>query len=129
MTIDIWTDGASKGNPGAASVGYVIRYPDGSVTKVGQPIGTATNNVAEYKAVIAAMAQVTKSAMPVRVFSDSQLVVNQLNGTWEVRDVNMQTLHGHVKSLEPEFGATYIWIPRESNKEADAMANEALGKL
>jgi ribonuclease HI len=137
MNIIIHTDGGSRGNPGPAAVGVLIEEYINDTTKkyivgFGKVIGETTNNVAEYKGVVEALTWLLTNQknekMHVHCYLDSMLVVNQLNGLFKVKDHKMRELMMTVRQLEQELGGevTYTAVPREQNKEADALVNEAL---
>jgi len=130
----IYTDGASKGNPGPAAVGVVICDKNGKVLKeYSKEIGEATNNEAEYQAVILALKKIKllygkkrakESELEVR--SDSQLLVSQLNGKYKILDEKIQKLFIEVWNLQTEFKkVVFKLIPRGENKLADRAANRA----
>lgn len=127
--MQIFTDGGSRGNPGQAAYGFVIKT-DGKIIKRGfGAIGIATNNTAEYTAVIEALklleSENTKDEL--NFFIDSLLVVSQLSGKFKVKNAAIRDLVVKVKELETSFKKiTYTHIPREQNKEADALVNLAL---
>jgi probable phosphoglycerate mutase len=131
MKIIINTDGCSKNNPGPAAIGAILKSERGeTVATVSQSIGRATNNVAEYRAIIAALEKaLALGADQVELRSDSELVVNQLKGRYKVRSTGLRPLYlqaakllGKLRKIE------IICVPREENTEADMLANEALGK-
>lgn len=130
--LNIYTDGGSRGNPGPAAVGIVIKDQNNTILhQFGECIGTATNNVAEYQGVIFALNHlITKKLKPksIHFFLDSALVVNQLNGLWKVKDSNLRQLVIKVHELEGELNSNiqYTAIPREKNSEADTILNQAL---
>ncbi len=127
----IYFDGASKGNPGPAGIGGVILDDQGKLHEVKRFIGTATNNQAEYTALLDTLEQCKKlGAKVVQVFSDSELVVRQLNGEYQVKDPKLRVLYDQVRALRSAFErVSFQHVPREKNKHADALANEAvLGK-
>jgi ribonuclease HI len=131
-TYIIHTDGGARGNPGPAAIGVVIQKNDTVVTEFGKAIGDATNNVAEYTAVIEAL-QFMKThkhdeTLHIEFVLDSQLVVNQLNGTFKIKDSKLRELAFHIRHLEQEVGGTitYSSVPREQNKHADFFVNQAL---
>jgi ribonuclease HI len=131
-TYIIHTDGGARGNPGPAAIGVVIQKNDTVVTEFGKAIGDATNNVAEYTAVIEAL-QFMKThkhdeTLHIEFVLDSQLVVNQLNGTFKIKDSKLRELAFHIRHLEQEVGGTitYSSVPREQNKRADFFVNQAL---
>lgn len=123
-------DGASRGNPGHASYGTVVRNMNTGdvVVELGGVLGHATNNVAEYNGLIAgleAIAAMDKEAI-VEVRMDSKLVVEQMSGRWKIKSPDMRELAMKAREILPFGNVTYTWIPREDNKHADALANEAL---
>lgn len=129
-------DGGSRGNPGPAGYGAVVIDPATGETlaEAAEYIGVATNNVAEYKGLIAglkaAKALVPDAAAPgallVRVRMDSKLVVEQMSGRWKIKHPDMKPLAAEAARLLPPSAVTYEWIPREKNKHADRLANEAM---
>ncbi len=127
--ITISTDGGSRGNPGQAAYGFVVKV-DGKTVKEGRGrLGIATNNFAEYTAVIKAL-EFTKDdfkGQDIHFYMDSNLVVSQLSGLWKIKNPQVRELVFKVRALESDFGQiTYTHIPREKNKEADAQVNLAL---
>ena len=129
----IYTDGGARGNPGAAAYGFVIyNSKDTKIYEEGKTIGKATNNVAEYSAVIAALKYVGLSIqyqiLNIRFFLDSKLVVEQLSGRWKIKNENLRNLYFTVKALEKKNGAKIIYehVRREANLEADLLVNLAL---
>jgi len=123
-------DGASRGNPGHASYGTVIRDANTGevVGERARVLGHATNNVAEYNGLVAGLefiASVDSSAI-VEVRMDSKLVVEQMSGRWKIKHPDMQSLAIRARQILPVGNVTYTWIPREINTHADALANEAL---
>ncbi|MBS2965301.1 bifunctional RNase H/acid phosphatase [Actinocrinis puniceicyclus] len=123
-------DGASRGNPGAASYGAVVR--DGRtgelLAELAEAIGRATNNVAEYRGVIAGLeaARRIDPQARVEVRMDSKLVVEQLSGRWQVKHPSMKPLAQRARELFPPNGVSFAWVPRSQNKHADRLANQAL---
>ena len=125
------TDGASKGNPGPAGIGYVIRDADGkTLAERGRPIGRKTNNQAEYEAVIAALKHARKLGIRrILLRSDSELIVRQVRGEYRVKNPRMAPLHKMVMDLVSGFEEFHCeTIPRERNTEADVLASEAAGR-
>ncbi len=125
----IFTDGVSRGNPGAAAIGATIADEQGRlITSVSQPIGRATNNQAEYRAIIAALEEaVSLGASQVDIYSDSELVVRQINGRYRVKNVALKPLYQQVKQLQNQFeNFTITHVPRQENTAADNLANIAL---
>ena len=129
MKLIINADGASRGNPGPSAIGATIRDQQGRlITGISQRIGWATNNQAEYQAIISALEEaVSLGANEVDISLDSQLVVRQVKGEYRVKRATLKPLHQRVKKLENLFaGFTIRHVPRELNKEADKLANAAL---
>jgi len=122
-------DGAARGNPGPAAYGVVIRRPDGATHEsLGKYIGRHTNNVAEYYALIAALDYAAASGIRrLRVFSDSQLIVNQIKGLYKVKHPDLRPLHERAKKQAAALESfTIQYVPREQNRDADDLANAAL---
>lgn len=125
----IHSDGVSRGNPGPAAIGAIIRDERGRLlASISQPIGRATNNQAEYRAIIAALEKaLTLGARQVELNSDSELVVRQIKGQYRVRKEALRPLYQRVKELQSLLeGFTVRHIPRQQNREADKLANAAL---
>jgi ribonuclease HI len=124
----VQTDGASRGNPGPAAIGIVVLKDGKVLAEKGQPIGETTNNVAEYRAVIAALEMArTYGAREVEVRMDSELVVRQMTGQYRVKDARLAVLAGEVDALVRCFDLVdWIHVPRGENSRADALANRAL---
>jgi ribonuclease HI len=130
----LYSDGASRGNPGRAAIGAVLyRFIDGEplieVGTVSEPIGLATNNVAEYRAVIAGleMAQLHNPEM-LWIRADSQLLIRQLEGRYRVKNLALQTLYLRAKELMSAIPYRLEHVPRDDNKVADRLANLALDR-
>jgi ribonuclease HI len=126
----IYTDGASSGNPGPAAIGAVIKDGQGRViSRISRRIGRATNNQAEYQAIITALEEAVRlGAGEVDIKSDSELVVKQLKGRYRVKKATLRPLYQEVVKLIGSLEAfTITHIPREQNREADRLANGALG--
>ncbi|MFF4378846.1 bifunctional RNase H/acid phosphatase [Kitasatospora sp. NPDC001547] len=123
-------DGGSRGNPGPAGYGAVVRDGDTGqiVAEAAGFIGHATNNVAEYKGLIAGLeaARELDPDASVDVRMDSKLVVEQMSGRWKIKHPGMQPLAAEARTVFPRGRVTYTWIPRERNKDADRLANEAM---
>ncbi|MEU4213105.1 bifunctional RNase H/acid phosphatase [Streptomyces sp. NPDC026206] len=123
-------DGGSRGNPGPAGYGAVVLDPvtGEALAEAAEYIGTATNNVAEYKGLIAGL-EAAKALDPdavVQVRMDSKLVVEQMSGRWKIKHPDMKPLAARAQRILPASQVTYQWIPREKNKHADRLANEAM---
>ncbi|MFG3049622.1 bifunctional RNase H/acid phosphatase [Kitasatospora sp. NPDC048239] len=123
-------DGGSRGNPGPAGYGAVVRDGDTGqiIAEDAEFIGHATNNVAEYKGLIAGLKAARKidpdASVDVRM--DSKLVVEQMSGRWKIKHPDMQPLAAEARTILPRGQVKYTWIPRERNKDADRLANEAM---
>ena len=128
----IYTDGGARGNPGPAAIGVAIGDKEYS-----ENIGTATNNEAEYKAVILSLKKAKHLAgkesakkTEIEVRSDSELLVNQMNGEYKVKNKELQPLFIEIWNLKTEFKqVSFRHIPREKNKVADTLVNRALDTL
>ncbi|MFI6820703.1 bifunctional RNase H/acid phosphatase [Micromonospora sp. NPDC050187] len=123
-------DGGSRGNPGPAGYGAVVRDADtGEVlAERSEAIGTATNNVAEYRGLIAGLTAAAElGATRVEARMDSKLVVEQMSGRWQIKNPGLRPLAAEAAVLVRRFAAvTFTWIPRERNRHADALANAAM---
>ena len=129
MKAKLSTDGGARGNPGPAAYGYVIETEDGTVLAAhGETIGIATNNVAEYSALIAGLEKARELAVSeVEVVSDSELMVKQMTGEYRVKNEALRELSLRAGRLERQFGSvTYRAVRREHNELADRLVNEAL---
>jgi ribonuclease HI len=126
--LQIFTDGGARGNPGPAGIGVVIWSGNELVGRHKKYIGEATNNQAEYKAVILALEEAKKiGAEELEFFLDSELVVKQLNREYKVKDKDLAPLFVQVWNLSLGFKkTTFQHVPREKNKEADKLVNEAI---
>lgn len=129
-TLHLFTDGGSRGNPGQAAVGCVLEDPqEGKIVREHfERIGIATNNVAEYQALIEGL-KIAKRYHPNHLVChlDSELVVRQLNGEYRVKVQSLQPLFDEIKKLSEEFAnITFVYIPRGDNHRADQLVNHAL---
>lgn len=128
----IYTDGASRGNPGPAAYGFTVSDGSGKLLhEEGEYIGVTTNNVAEYTAVLKALKWVKnkfkKATVGVNFFADSKLVAEQLSGRFKVKSAHLKPMTEQIKILGFELGGVmYSHVPREKNTEADRLANKAL---
>jgi len=131
----VYTDGGSRGNPGPSALGVVLADEKGKIIKkYSQFLGEMTNNQAEYQAVIFALKKVKAllgkneiQKIEVEIRSDSELLVSQLRGKFKILDENIQKLFILVWNLKIDYKKVeFVLIPREKNKEADLLANEAL---
>jgi len=132
----IYTDGGARGNPGPAAIGVVIKGPV-EIKKYGEYIGETTNNEAEYQAVIFALKKLkqligkekAKSEAELEIHLDSELLANQLNGEYKIKEKNLQKLFLELWNLKQDFKKVYFkHIPREDNRGADKLVNQALDK-
>ncbi len=128
--IVVEADGGSRGNPGPAAYGTVVRDGDtGEVlAELAEYLGVATNNVAEYRGVIAGLrkAREIDADAEIEARLDSKLVVEQLSGRWQVKHPAMRELAKEAMTIWPPGRVAYTWVPRERNKHADRLANEAM---
>ncbi|WP_336051411.1 bifunctional RNase H/acid phosphatase [Streptomyces sp. CA2R101] len=129
-TLIVEADGGSRGNPGPAGYGAVVLDPESGevLAEAAEFIGTATNNVAEYKGLVAGLraAHAIDPQARVRVRMDSKLVVEQMSGRWKIKHPDMKPLAAEAGAVFPPGQVTYEWIPRAQNKHADRLANEAM---
>ncbi len=130
MKVLVEVDGGSRGNPGPAGYGCVVWSEDHAavLAEHSAAIGVTTNNVAEYRGLIAGLEEARRlGANEVAVSMDSKLVVEQMSGRWKVKHAGMAELHQQARALASTFDSvTYRWIPREENTYADRLANEAM---
>jgi probable phosphoglycerate mutase len=129
-SVVVEADGGSRGNPGPAGYGAVVLDPQTGETlaEAAEYIGVATNNVAEYKGLIAGL-KAARALFPdalVHVRMDSKLVVEQMSGRWKIKHPDMKPLAAEAAAVLPRAQVRYEWIPRERNKHADRLANEAM---
>ncbi len=127
----LFTDGGARGNPGPAAIGAVIQDTKGNViAEISEYIGTATNNYAEYSALMKGLARARAlGCSEIACFLDSELVVKQLNGQYKVKNKDLAKLFIHIHNVRLKFKKiTFSAIPREKNKLADKLVNQALDK-
>jgi ribonuclease HI len=125
----LFTDGGARGNPGPAAFGYVLEAAEGTVVDArGETIGVATNNVAEYRALIAGLeAALAHDVTELEVVSDSELVVKQMRGEYKVKNAVLQELFLEASRLARRLGrVVYTAVRREHNELADQLVNDAL---
>jgi ribonuclease HI len=124
-------DGASRGNPGPAGIGAVIFHNGKEIWASCQYIGTKTNNQSEYSALILGLKQaLTRDIKCLQVYGDSQLIINQINGEYKVRNPGLQDLYKEVQDLQAHFESiVFTHVYREFNKRADQLSNMALDGL
>lgn len=129
MKAKLFTDGGARGNPGPAAFGYVLEAEDGTMLDArGKKIGVATNNVAEYSALIAGLeAALERGVTDLEVVSDSELVVKQMRGEYKVKNEALRGLSQEAARLARQLGeVAYTAVRREHNELADRLVNEAL---
>ena len=132
MKARLFTDGGARGNPGPAAFGYVLEAEDGTVLAAhGEAIGVATNNVAEYRALIAGLeAALERGVTELEVVSDSELVVKQMRGEYKVKNAALRELSAEAARLARRLeNVVYTAVRREHNELADMLVNEALDAL
>ncbi|MCX6451158.1 MAG: histidine phosphatase family protein [Actinobacteria bacterium] len=124
----ISADGGSRGNPGPAAYGAVLSENNKILFELYETIGIATNNVAEYNGLLAALRKVNEldPMATVEAKMDSKLVVEQMSGRWQIKHPDMRLLAKHAREAHPQNLVTYKWIPRDENSHADRLANKAL---
>jgi len=128
----VYSDGASRGNPGPASMGAVVIDPKGEVRQeISETLGITTNNIAEYTGLIAGLeAALALGARRVEVRMDSELIVRQAVGRYRVRHPGLIPLYNKLQELRSKFdNVVFAHVPRALNKHADALANKALDRL
>ena len=129
MRAKLWTDGGARGNPGPAAFVYVLEAEDGTVLAAhGEAMGVATNNVAEYSALLAGLEQAVELGVgELEVVSDSELMVKQMRGEYKVKNEALRALSLRAEGLARRIGkVTYTAVRREHNELADQLVNEAL---
>jgi ribonuclease HI len=127
----LFTDGGSRGNPGPAAYAFVLEAEDGTVLDArGEAIGVATNNVAEYSALVAGLERAAAAGVgELEVVSDSELMVKQMRGEYKVKNRALQDLFLNASRLARKVGhVTYTAVRREHNELADSLVNEALDR-
>jgi ribonuclease HI len=127
LTVNV--DGGARGNPGPAAIGVVLRNGDGTVLEeVGERIGEATNNVAEYRALLRGIElAAARGAETIELIGDSELVVRQVDGRYKVKNIGLKQLHQEVKRALADFDSWSIrHVRRSENADADRLVNEAL---
>ena len=124
-----YIDGGARGNPGPAGFGVRLEYPDGTlIEEFSESIGVTTNNVAEYRGLLAALEWAQKhGSTAVHIRSDSQLLIQQMLGNYRVKHPGLQPLHARAQLLAHQIGGvTFEHVRREANKHADRLANAAM---
>jgi ribonuclease HI len=129
LKVVVHVDGGARGNPGPAAIGVVVSDSDGAVLEeLGERIGVATNNVAEYRALLRGLERArARDAREVEIVNDSELVARQITGAYKVKHPAMKPLHGEAIAALREFDRWSIRsVPRADNARADELVNEAL---
>ncbi|HUA70083.1 MAG TPA: ribonuclease HI family protein [Solirubrobacteraceae bacterium] len=129
MKVVVHVDGGARGNPGPAAIGVVVSTPGGDVLEeVAEPIGVATNNVAEYRALLRGLERARAvGAREVEIVNDSELVARQVSGAYKVKHPAMKPLHAEAMAALRGFDSWRIRsVPRADNARADELVNEAL---
>lgn len=127
-SVEIYIDGAARGNPGESGIGVLIRDENGKTSEIKKYLGTRTNNQAEYTALIKALESSNEHRdKKINIYTDSLLLANQMNGLWKVKHPEISVLNKKAKELLKNFKEVTIrHIPRELNREADRLANLAI---
>lgn len=132
MKVVVHVDGGARGNPGPAAAGAVVSTPDGDViADAAEPIGVATNNVAEYRGLLLGLRLAREvGAGEVEVVNDSELIAKQVNGSYKVKHPDMKPLHAEaLRALRGFEHWSIRSVPRAQNAEADALVNQALDSI
>jgi len=132
MSFKIYTDGASRGNPGPAAAGGVIySQTDEIIAEISKPLGIQTNNVAEYLALKLTLERALELGINnVEIFMDSKLVVEQIQGRWKIKNERLREINDEIKLILTQFQIiSFKHIPRNLNKMADQLANMALNGI
>ena len=126
--VEIFIDGAARGNPGESGIGIFVTEGGKTLREIKKYLGTATNNQAEYTALITALESVKDlKNRQIQIFTDSMLLANQINGLWKVKHPGIAELHKKAKNLLKEYASISIsHVRREYNRDADRLANEAI---
>ena len=126
--LTVYSDGASRNNPGDAGVGVFIMRNGKPLERISQYLGTTTSDIAEYTAAITGLEQAVKlGASSVKLFADPELLVKQINGRYKVKNEGLKPLHARAKELIAKIGSVEVqYLPRAMNKEADTLANKAI---
>ncbi len=128
MKATLYCDGGARGNPGPAGIGFILHLPEAPMVQRGEYIGEVTNNVAEYRALIAGLTRAQQAAITeLEIFLDSELVVRQMRGEYRVKDAKLKPLFAEAQQLAAQFRPiTFTHIPREKNAVADKLVNKAI---
>jgi len=134
--LSVYTDGGSRGNPGPSAFGFVVKKGQEGMHKAGKAIGIATNNIAEYSAILEALTwiaghrELIGEISGINMYMDSQLACRQLHGIYKIKNVNLAGFLIKIREMEKKINipVNYFHIPREKNREADRLVNQALDK-
>ena len=128
--VELFIDGACQGNPGEAAIGVVVIEKGKEIKNISQAIGQATNNIAEYMALIYGLQEaLIQRADKVRINTDSELLYNQVKGSYKIKNTNLKFLYAQAKHLFGGFKTIEVKrVPREENRKADMLAAKALEK-
>ena len=131
VSFTVYTDGGSRGNPGPSGAGACIIDQAGNIiSEISEYLGIQTNNYAEYRSLYFALKKCTELGInqhPIKVFMDSKLVIEQINGKWKVKNDNLKVLYREIKELIVFFkDITFTHVLRGLNKHADSLANKAM---
>lgn len=129
MKAILYTDGGARGNPGPAGIGVVLQDTEGNlIAQRAESIGYATNNLAEYKALVAGLEEaLARGATALDVYLDSELVVHQMNGEWKIKNDQLRSLAARAQALASRFeSVSFGHVRRGINAHADRLANEAM---
>ena len=127
MVLKIYTDGASRGNPGESGAGAMVYQEGIELMEISKYLGKKTNNEAEYLAVLESIKFMIENKYQNAIFySDSQLLVNQMKGKYKVKAPTIIPIFNEIKALSQNLDLEFNWIPREENSKADELANRAI---
>jgi ribonuclease HI len=129
LKLVVHVDGGARGNPGPAAIGVVVTTPEGAdVVEVAEAIGVATNNVAEYRALLRGIELAREhGADELEIYGDSELIVKQVRGEYRVKDAGLKPLHAEVRAALASVGGWSLdHVRRENNADADLLVNQAL---
>lgn len=126
--LEIYTDGACSGNPGEAAIGVLIKEKGKIVKEIAQAIGQATNNIAEYTALVRALEEAKQlGGQKIYIHTDSELMFKQIQGSYQVKAPQIKPLYEKAIALAKQFRKIeFKWVPREENKDADRLAQSVL---
>lgn len=137
MILEVYTDGGARGNPGPAAIGGLAFLENKKIFEFSKQIGPSTNNIAEYTALLEAIRRVKdylqnseKKINKIIFYSDSNLMVSQLNGLYKIKNANLALILQRIKDVQNRLrqDVSYEHIPREKNKEADRLVNESFDR-